>query len=142
LHACRLTSTELSGVYHLRWYFSHDVDETMTETPLSDSLGNRVTTQWDTYNPLMNDRHNRTRHRDERDAPATSRQSPRKLPKLRRLRHEALQIASSPHLMWSLFAGLRLGADARCQTSVSLHAETRQVTRRLWPAVGSARWDV
>jgi hypothetical protein len=83
----------------------------MTETPRSDSLVNRVTTEWDTYNPPMNNHYNRTQHRDERDAPAASRQSPRKLSKLRRLRHEALQIASSPHLMWSLFAGLADATD-------------------------------
>jgi hypothetical protein len=60
--------------------------------------------------------------------PATSRQSPRKLPKLRRPRHEALQITSSPHFMWSLFAGLAgatgLGFMRRRQTCVLLCAET------------------
>ena len=60
--------------------------------------------------------------------PATSRQSPRKPLKLRRPRHEALQITSTPHFMWSLFAGLAgatgLGFMQRRQTCVLLCGET------------------
>ena len=61
----------------------------------------------------------------------------------------SLQITSSPHLMWSLFAGLADATDLglmRGAKHLHLPAQRpqpfRQVTRRIWPAIGFGRWDV
>ena len=61
----------------------------------------------------------------------------------------SLQITSSPHLMWSLFAGLADATDLGLMRGAEhLHVPAqrpqrfRQVTRRIWPAIGFGRWDV